>query len=68
MPGKVLLVYGDSDQFSSVSDYQKYISKIATKEKDPRLKVAVVKDANHFYPSLAMLSDLRRIIDEWMDL
>jgi pimeloyl-ACP methyl ester carboxylesterase len=63
---KVLLTYGDRDQFSSTSDYQRYFDKIAGSSENDRLTVVVVEGGNHFFSSEEHIRALRDAVDAWI--
>lgn len=63
---KALLVYGEKDQFSSVSDYKKYISTIATEGESERLSVVTIDKGDHFYSSQDMRHALGKAINDWV--
>jgi alpha/beta superfamily hydrolase len=63
---KVLLAYGDRDQFSYTSDYQRYFDKIAGSSENDRLTVVVVEGGNHFFSSEEHIRALRDAVDAWI--
>jgi hypothetical protein len=62
--GKVLLVYGTKDQFSSTSDYDRYIRSITDGEAQPGgLESRSIEGGDHFWGGMGMRGELMRVID-----
>ena len=59
----VLLVYGTKDQFSSSSDYDRYIRSITDGEAQPGpLESRAIEGGDHFWGGVGMKGELMRVI------
>nr|CAG8591434.1 14220_t:CDS:2 [Entrophospora candida] len=63
---KVLFVYGDSDQFTNVGKYRRWIQENKLLE-NKNWTVKELTDADHFFASQRMEYELVGAIDEWIE-
>jgi len=62
----VLFIFGDSDQFTRVSKYRKWIKDNNVLENE-RWTVAELNGADHFYVYQQMEDALISVIQQWVD-
>ncbi|CAJ0837797.1 10010_t:CDS:2 [Entrophospora sp. SA101] len=63
---KVLFVYGDSDQFTNVGKYRRWIQENKLLE-NKNWTVKELTDVDHFFASQRMEDELVGAIDEWIE-
>jgi len=61
----VLVVYGDSDEFTSVTRYETWVAELQAKA-EGRLQVKVIEDADHFWRWKRHMGVLRDVIGKWL--
>jgi alpha/beta superfamily hydrolase len=62
---KVLLLYGDRDQFTAEADYTNYIKKV-TSDTAASLRVKKVPRGDHFFSSKEAFQSMCNAIDDWI--
>jgi len=63
---KVLFVYGDSDQFTGVNKYRKWVQENILSE-NKNWKVKELAGIDNFFTWQGMEDELVRAIDEWIE-
>ena len=64
----VLLVYGTKDQFSSSSDYDRYIRSITDGEAQPgALDSQSIESGDHFWGGVGMKGELMKVINAFIE-